>query len=79
MQSDLGGGANGHLGLVSTTPEVYLALVPNATPYIQPANPGRLVVEEGLTQCQIAQVWDQHQEATRVFREVLGVERALIK
>ena len=33
VQSDLGGGANGHLGLV-TTPEVYLALVPNATLYI---------------------------------------------
>ena len=78
VQSDLGGGANGHLGLV-TTPEVYLALVPDATPYIRPANPGRLVVAEGLTQYQIAQVRDQHQEATRVFREVLGVERALIQ
>ena len=73
VQSDLGGGEHGHLGLVCT-PEAYHSFVPNAPPYVQPSNPGRLVVEEGLSQYQIAQVRNEHAESTRVFREVLGVE-----
>ena len=76
VQSDLGGGENGHLGLVCT-PEAYLALISTDTPYIRPQNPGRLHVDDG-TQYQIAQARDEHAEATRVFREVIGVERALI-
>jgi len=78
VQSDLGGGANGHLGLVCT-PTTYQSLVPNATVYTRPTNPGRLVLRDGLTQYQIAQARDQHQETTRVFREVLGVERTIIQ
>ena len=78
VQSDLGGGANGHLGLVCT-PTTYQSLVPNAPVYTRPTNPGRLVLRDGLTQYQIAQARDQHQETTRVFREVLGVERTIIQ
>ena len=78
VQSDLGGGANGHLGLVCT-PEAYSSLVPNATPYLRPTNPGRLQIANDLTQYQIAQARDQHNEATRVFREIVSVERALIQ
>jgi len=78
VQSDLAGGEHGHLGLVCT-PEAYHSLVPNAPPYVRPVNPGRLVVDERLTQYQIAQVRDEHAESTRVFREVLGVERAIIQ
>ena len=78
VQSDLGGGANGHLGLVCSD-TTYQALVPDSTPYIRPENPGRLQMENDMTQYQIAQVRDEHAEATRVFREVLGVERALIQ
>ena len=76
VQSDLGGGEDGHLGLVCTD-EVYESLVLNAIPYIRPENPGRLQVNAGFTQYAIAQARNEHAEATRVFREVIGVERAL--
>ena len=52
VQSDLGGGEHGHLGLVCT-PEAYLSLVPNTEAYIRPKNPGRLAVKDGLTGLQI--------------------------
>ena len=79
VQSDLGGGANGHLGLVCSA-EAYQALVPEVQPYIRPENPGRLeVAQDELTQFQIAQARAEHSEETRVFREVLGVERAIIQ
>ena len=52
VQADLGGGEHGHLGLVCT-PEAYLSLLPNAIPYKRPVNPGRLIMDEGLTRYQI--------------------------
>ena len=73
---DLGDDEDGHLGLVCTQ-EVYQDLVPTADPYIHPGNPGLLQVEQGLTQYAIAQARDEHAEATRVFREVIGVEHAI--
>ena len=79
VQSDLGGGANGHLGLVCSA-ETYQALVPGVQPYIRPENPGRLEVAQGeMIQFQITQARAEHTEETRVFREVLGVERAIIQ
>ena len=35
VQTTLGGGENGHLGLVCS-PETYQALIPNVDPYIRP-------------------------------------------
>ena len=78
VQSDLGGGQHGHLGLVCTQ-AAYTALVPQASAYTRPVNPGRLAVTPNLTQYQLAQARDVHQEAIRVFREVNGVERAIIQ
>ena len=79
VQTDLGGGSHGHLGLVCD-PNTYQALVPEAEPYVRPENPGRLVIAEAiLTQYQIAQAKEEHEEATRLFREVNGVERTLIQ
>lgn len=78
VQTDLGGGEHGHLGLVCT-PEAYLSLVPNAAVYTRPTNHGRLTVIDGLTQYQIAQIRDKHAESMRVFCEVLGIERAIIQ
>ena len=76
MHTDLGGGQDGHLGLVCT-PQVYQELVPNGDPYYRPDNPGRLNLELGMTQYEIAQARDEHAEETRVFQEVIGVERAI--
>ena len=53
VQSDLGGGEDGHLGLVCSN-EVYEDLVPMVIPYIRPDNPGYLQVEPGMTQYAIA-------------------------
>ena len=78
VDTALGGGENGHLGLVCT-PETYATLVPGNTPYIRPENPGRLQIEGNETQYQIAQRREEHQEATRLFREVLAVEKVLIQ
>ena len=76
VQSDLGSSEDGHLGLVCSN-KVYEDLIPMAIPYIWPDNPGRLQVEQGMTQHAIAQIRNEHAEATRVFREVIGVKRAL--
>ena len=78
VNSPLGGGENGHLGLV-VTPEVYATLVPGDTPYVRPVNPGNLIINGDETQYQIAQRRQEHDEATRAFRELIGVERALIQ
>ena len=78
VHSTLGGGENGHLGLVCS-PEIYNTIVPGETPYVRPNNPGPLNIQGDETQFQIAQRRDEHAEATRLFREVLGVERALIQ
>ena len=68
VHSSLHGGLHGHLGLVCK-PAVYAGIA--ATPYVRPGNPG--------TAHEIAQQTTEHEEATRLFREVLGVERALIQ
>ena len=76
VHTSLGGGQHGHLGLTKTQ-ERY-AEIEDTEPYQRPVNPGILEVEGG-TAFEIAQQKAQHDEATRLFREVLGVERALIQ
>ena len=78
VNTSLGGGENGHLGLVCS-PETYATLVPGDTPYERPVNPGELQLEGTETQYQIAQRNREHVEATRLFRETLGVERTIIQ
>ena len=79
VQSVLGGGAHGHLGLVCS-PAAYRALIPGVDAYIRPTNPGPLdIVPDGLTQYQITQAREEHRESTRLFCEVLSVERAIIQ
>ena len=46
---------------------------------MQPPNPGRLQIEGTETQYHIAQRKNEHAEATRLFREVIRVEIALIQ
>ena len=73
----LGGGHHSHLGLVCIA-KTY-ATIPNTQPYVRSNAPGPLVPIPGATQFQIQQQRDQHAEGTRLFREVLVVERALIQ
>eukprot|EP00957_Ditylum_brightwellii_P169216 12879958-Ditylum_brightwellii.AAC.1 len=68
----LGGGANGHLGLVCDT-AIY-ASIPGASTYLRPLNPGQLIVTSTAMQAQMAQLQDQHEDALHLFREVTNVE-----
>eukprot|EP00957_Ditylum_brightwellii_P133705 10194445-Ditylum_brightwellii.AAC.1 len=63
----LGGGTNGHLGLVCDT--TTYASIPGASAYLCLLNPGQLIVTSTATQAQIAQWRDQHKEALRLFCE----------
>ena len=76
VDSTLGGGAHGHLGLV-LTPQVY-ATIPSTTPYLRPRLP-QLDIQPTDTQYQIAQKRHQYAEDLRQFREVQGVERCLVQ
>ena len=78
VHSDLGGGETGHLGLV-VSPATYQTLVLNAPAYRRPVNPGRFVIEGHETTAQIVQRRSEHAERQRVFKEVIGLERALIQ
>ena len=72
VQTELGGGAHGHLGLVCD-PDTYQKLVPGVEPYEHPKNPGQLVLAEaGLPQYQIAQAKDEHEESTRLFVKLMA-------
>eukprot|EP00957_Ditylum_brightwellii_P043139 3268455-Ditylum_brightwellii.AAC.1 len=56
----LGGGANGHLGLVCSM--TTYASIPGTAVYTHPTNPAPLVMPIRATQYQIAQVQDQYEE-----------------
>ena len=76
VDSTLGGGSHGHLGLVFT-PYIYTTI--NGTqPYVRPTLPSLNILPTD-TQFQIAQKRHQYAEDLRQFREVNGVERAIIQ
>ena len=75
VSSNLGGGANGHLGLVLNDAE-YATI--SGTPYVRPVHPGPL---PALTGPQYArqEAREDHKEAIRRFRESENVDKALKK
>jgi hypothetical protein len=78
VTTDLGGGINGHVGLVTTLAEYALI---SAIPYVRPVHPGALVLPTGVGTTTLHReiARDDHNEAVRVFREVVDIEKALIK
>ena len=77
VYSNLGGAQHGHLFLVMTPTQFDLISV---TPFIQPAHPGTLVIQPGTTQHMTTTLREQHKETSiRLFKEVEGVEKALIQ
>ncbi len=74
VPSNLGGGNQGHLGLV-LSPATY-AMVSN-TPFDIPVHSGPLVIPPGTTGPMATVLREQHVENLRLFREVTGVEKAL--
>ena len=76
VSSNLSDGTHGHLALVLTNAQY--ALITNQ-PFVRPVNPGTLVIPDGTTAPMITARKEEHREFLRLFREVEGVEKALIQ
>ena len=77
VPTTLGGGNNGHLGLV-VSQETYQRIAPN-TPFVRPVNPGVLGLLPNATQYQIAQQTATHNRNLKAFVECNLLERTLIQ
>jgi len=74
--SDLGGGANGHLGLVCTAAE-YVNI--NATAYIVPEHPGILNIPALTPQNAATRLCINHTDLLRACRESIDAQKSLTK
>ena len=72
---NLGGGANGHLGLIISA-NAYNTIAPG-TAYIRPTNPAPFVPGNNATGPQIAEGNRLFNEATRLFQETNQLERTI--
>ena len=64
VESDLGGGDHGYLGLVLTDAE-YASIHPPPAPFVAPAFPGPLVIPNNTTQVAALTLREQHNENLR--------------
>jgi translation initiation factor 2B subunit (eIF-2B alpha/beta/delta family) len=76
VESELGGGNNGHLGLV-LSPTEYTRV--HATAYVRPIQPPVLEIAPDATGPVATRARSEYDESKRLWREVVDVERALIK
>jgi hypothetical protein len=76
VQSELGGAAFGHLGLVLDD-ATYHRLTNNH--YVAPPHPGPLVIPAGTAHHEAVRLRDEHREAIQLFRESIDVKNALMK
>ena len=77
VYSNLGGARHGHLFLVMT-PAQFALISPTA--FVRPNHPGVLItIPPGTTQQMTTTLREQHKEDIRLFKEVEGVEKALIQ
>ena len=77
VDSDLGGGDHGYLGLVLNDAE-YSRVVPN-TPFIAPRFPGSLNIPRGTDTIDAINLREEHKRNTGLYRECREVEKALIR
>ena len=75
VYSNLGGGTHGHLFLVISPTQFNLLL--NAA-FIRPIHPGPLTIPNSITAAMSVVIEDQYNVQLRLFREVNGVEKAMI-
>ena len=76
VESELGGGVNGHLGLV-LTPQEYTRV--NATAYVKPLQPAILDIPVNATAPIATRLRSEYDESKILWREVVDIERAIIK
>ena len=77
VETDLGGGDHGYLGIVLTAEEY--AKVPNTEPFVAPNYPPDLVIPANATPIQALELKDKHQEKKRLYLECKNVEKALLR
>eukprot|EP00957_Ditylum_brightwellii_P191499 14579110-Ditylum_brightwellii.AAC.1 len=77
VDTKLGEGANGHLGLVFDT--TAYASIPGASAYLCQLKTDQLIVTSTAMQSQIAQLQDQYEKALCLFCEVTIIERTIIQ
>ena len=78
VDTDLGGGDHGYLGLVLSDQE-YARIQPTPTPFVAPNFPGALIVDPALTAVQQVQARETHKEQIALYRECKNVEKALLR
>ena len=76
VQSDLGGGQYGHLGLVLDDVTYHGLTGEN---YVRPAHPGALVIAQATAHHEAVRLREEHSENVRLFRETIDVHNALMK
>ena len=74
VESDLGGGDHGYLGLVLDDPE-YATI--SGTPFVAPTYPTALTIPATATQVEALNLREQHKEQKRAYLECKNVEKAL--
>lgn len=74
IETDLGGGNHGHLGLVLTDEEY--ATMQNATPFIPPNYPPPLVIPANSSPIQALELKETRKEEKRLYLECKNVEKA---
>ena len=76
VQSDLGGGTYGHLGLILDD-ATYTRLTTHH--YVAPVHPGALTVPANTALHEAVRLREEHQENIRLFQETVDVLNALMK
>lgn len=77
VDTDLGGGDHGYLGLVLTDEE-YLRVAPNH-PFEAPEFPGSLIIPANTDMVTAMNLREAHKRDTNLYRECREVERALMR
>ena len=78
VDTDLGGGDHGYLGLVLSDVE-YTRINPTPAAFVAPNFPGALVIDPAFTAIQAVQARESHAEDMALYRECKNVEKALLR
>ena len=78
VDTDLGGGDHGYLGLVLTDVE-YARIMPTPQPFVPLNFPGLLVIHSAHIAMQQVQARETHNEVITLYRECKNLEKALLR
>ena len=78
VDTDLGGGDHGYLGLVLSDAE-YANITPPPAPFTAPVFPAALTVPANATPVEAVNLREVHKENTRLYRECKNIEKSLLR